>query len=1156
VSEPIFEASVRLQADVADFETQAKASLQRVLTQAEQATANARRQATANLGNLNLPQRIIQPPAPQPTVRGGPGVVPSIVPVNFVPNTAALDAAKLKAAQPVNVPVTVDVPPVVVPPVEVPPVAPITVPVAVDQQAIDQALAQAQALAAAPLDIEVLANTKPFERDTAQAFARVEALAEAQVAQTQQVALAAAQESKAALDTVLSGVGDRTANVAASQAKLAVKTAANAAYEEAKTQLAKIQGLAEEARLRPATELQTQAELAAAKGRIAELGGDVPAQMQAELDAAVLGTQGAAEAMALSAEQLSQQAAGLTGTEQQLLQAQAEEATLAAEKLRIEAERLRAAGPGAPIGPPGSTPPGAPPSRGIREFLSAGIEGRSSGLAELARAGTRLGVFGIAATAAFQTVGELSKALRVTGDEAATAQGRFRNFGAEVLSFNPVGAIKALSETRDAIIDPAIKNALEEQKNLSDPLFASQQKLIDLQNKGGDALKNELEILVTFGGVSAEQANKIGVLTEQWARQQSQLGETTLAVDAYNTSLERAGGNAAKLFGPEQGGPGGIAALQAAGGALNRDTEILFNNQIPAGSVIGQQRTGRAQPIIQPDLSVFRSEDPGNALANQIRASITSRIANDVERAESEERDARILQKQARAAFEAKKKQAEIEHQVNGAADAWDKYVAATTNVANKTAAAKAATEQAAAESAALDARIRDAQTARILEPHALAQAELENANADLAIATKAFEARKSGTKKGKEARAAYEEAVTAQIQAQGAVNALAASDAETARSKAESAAASQKSAREQALANNITQAQLEGDKAATIKAFQAAISYYRALSHSVSATAEAREAAQSQVLQLRAGLRAARQGEAIDPAQLQQQRLTNVLTEAEQTGSIAKQRRAAQHLIDFWLEQRNGAQGVERAQAQAALLGARARRAQIDQQADSLAELRIRNRQALAQLNENPAAEKRAADDLVKFWQRQVKHAEGYEKAQAQSSLIAARLARKGLDESQDAEKDVTTVFDLLTKTADRFNQFAGDLITPNQPFTRESFVGEQAQFFRPGVNPGDIEAGPSGFTADLGAFRERNERLGKIPGSGVEQSLDRNTTATDRLTDALLGTEGFGKHGYDDGTNPKQAKGYAWSGGDFWKARQARQAAEAGVGATRAGF
>ena len=58
--------------------------------------------------------------------------------------------------------------------------------------------------------------------------------------------------------------------------------------------------------------------------------------------------------------------------------------------------------------------------------------------------GLKAGLVGLGVTAAFQAVNELTDSLRVTGAEATTTEGKFRNLGAELLSGNLIGAIKAL----------------------------------------------------------------------------------------------------------------------------------------------------------------------------------------------------------------------------------------------------------------------------------------------------------------------------------------------------------------------------------------------------------------------------------------------------------------------------------------------------------------------------------------------------------------------------------------------------------------------------------------------------------------------------------------------------------------------------------------
>lgn len=215
---------------------------------------------------------------------------------------------------------------------------------------------------------------------------------------------------------------------------------------------------------------------------------------------------------------------------------------------------------------------------------------------------------------------------------------------------------------------------------------------------------------------------------------------------------------------------------------------------------------------------------------------------------------------------------------------------------------------------------------------------------------------------------------------------------------------------------------------------------------------------------------------------------------------------------------------------------------------------LRIQNNIQAAQLTAGLGDDKRWADALVRYWQEQFKQADGIDKERARTSLIAAKLARKQLTAGQEVEKATTTVFDLLSRTSDSFSRFSGNLINSRNPFSRESFVGEQAQFFRPGLTGADqLLAGPTGFTASLDNFRNRAAR---IPGSGLEGSLDANTTATDRLTDAILNGP-IARNDKRYGATYGEVQGARWTAvGDFWKARQARQAAEAGVGAAGAGF
>lgn len=99
--------------------------------------------------------------------------------------------------------------------------------------------------------------------------------------------------------------------------------------------------------------------------------------------------------------------------------------------------QLRNVGVG-PGGPPGGPPRG--PRTG-RDAIRGVIAGEGFGIASIAK----IGAAGLAIGAVFQGLQHLTEALKVTGDEAFTTEGKFRNFGAELLSGDVVGGIMALN---------------------------------------------------------------------------------------------------------------------------------------------------------------------------------------------------------------------------------------------------------------------------------------------------------------------------------------------------------------------------------------------------------------------------------------------------------------------------------------------------------------------------------------------------------------------------------------------------------------------------------------------------------------------------------------------------------------------------------------
>jgi hypothetical protein len=111
------------------------------------------------------------------------------------------------------------------------------------------------------------------------------------------------------------------------------------------------------------------------------------------------------------------------------------------------------------------------------------------------RALVGFGVAGLAIGAVFQGIQDLQEALKVTGDEAFTVEGRFRNLGASLLSGDVVGAFKAITVDGDTVVE-----TLEKVKD------AAGTSSVDLRNLGaeGDKTAEELSdfasVLERIGG--------------------------------------------------------------------------------------------------------------------------------------------------------------------------------------------------------------------------------------------------------------------------------------------------------------------------------------------------------------------------------------------------------------------------------------------------------------------------------------------------------------------------------------------------------------------------------------------------------------------------------------------------------------------------------
>lgn len=171
--------------------------------------------------------------------------------------------------------------------------------------------------------------------------------------------------------------------------------------------------------------------------------------------------------------------------------------------------------------------------------------------------------------------------------------------------------------------------------------------------------------------------------------------------------------------------------------------------------------------------------------------------------------------------------------------------------------------------------------------------------------------------------RAANEAARKAAKDAADAAKRQAESDAEAARRKAEETAANIKSAKEQALENDIARAAMTQNKVDDKKAFDAALDYWRALAKHAD-NAKAREEAQAKVIELRKRMQDALKGDIEDANQVKEQQLQNRVQAANLTTGVGDNKKAVKDLIAFYRSQFKGATDLEKAQLEGKIIAQR----------------------------------------------------------------------------------------------------------------------------------------------------------------------------------------------------------------------------------------
>ena len=703
MSEPIFEASVRLQADVSDFEKQAQQSVKRVLDEIEQGTAQALR---------NTQQRL---------------------------------SRAASSATPVVVPTTVAPP--VIPTIEPPPIEiPVTV---VDgggatsflDAAVSKAAEAKQALVDLRIELaQVAKDLKAREAEQAQAISSG----------------SLAQEAFERRQVMFAETGEDLPSLRQRSQELREQVALQErGTKQAEQQLATAQKLAEiDEQILASRQLAAEARTAEEQAASAGITGDTETQAARLFQAEVLGRQSRIAALNAEAQQTITLAGQVGGAAGATLAAEGNALLAESEKLRLEVERLQAAG--AQAAAPGG--PGGPPDERRGGFLDAfrsTAAGRTGGIGGLIGGAARFGIAGFAATAAFQTFSELTQAIRVTGDEAFTTEGKLRNLGAELLSGNLIGGIRAVLAQEPAKLTEGLQEAVDRVKELDDLTISSSQ-VLNLQRQQAQALVTERE--KATGGSAFEtflksQADTLHISQEQAAAATHEFRvETEGASDALKVYLEgQVDSGAINKETADQIARAAIELDRQAEAALNAATiwkqyaeavtvgreaqdqfglrgpgaisPVIQAGQGPVGQVVGQQLTGERRNIVTNPFEnqVFEGQG-GPEVAARIRESLNQRIQGERERLQADLQLARTAEQQARASFKAAKDAADGS---GAAADEYEKVVAATTRTANAAGAVKDQAARAAEEITAANARIAAAGVSAIRDPEAQAQAQL-----------------------------------------------------------------------------------------------------------------------------------------------------------------------------------------------------------------------------------------------------------------------------------------------------------------------------------------------------------------------------------------------------------------------------------------------
>lgn len=225
----------------------------------------------------------------------------------------------------------------------------------------------------------------------------------------------------------------------------------------------------------------------------------------------------------------------------------------------------------------------------------------------------RFALGGLAVGAVFQGLQHLSSGLKVTGDEAATTEGKLRNLGASLVTGDVVGGIIALT-----------KNADSADESLRKLLATEGTSTVDIRNfaivtrdsaRANEEFAHETE---GAGAAAARGGGRFAGAGQAAARTAAELRATASEAEhlarAFDTSAQAAAdvesaiaaaGSETARFGEQARGTGGIAARNAAPGAGATFTDQ--SNTSDTANSVAESMAARTKTL-QDDLAVAQRE--------------------------------------------------------------------------------------------------------------------------------------------------------------------------------------------------------------------------------------------------------------------------------------------------------------------------------------------------------------------------------------------------------------------------------------------------------------------------------------------------------------------------------------------------------------------